>query len=208
MNQLGPRFEANRPATGPAVPRTGGPPLSLPDSRIPVLLLPVRLETRFGTGPGGPELWVRIYPDQISVDTHEPALTAEEQTAGSAYWGAIGNADTESQKAAWRTLVAQFGPQRAAWIRRATAPGAPPTTSRPSQWTRAAQAVAQPDHWVIAMYVNDKETHRVALPPIQDKPLNVGLTPHPDQSPANDGTPPTEIDAGMRWLVDFDEAVS
>ena len=52
----------------------------------PVLLLPVRLETRFIDGANGPELWVRIYPDQIAIDTHEPALTAAEQTAGEAYW--------------------------------------------------------------------------------------------------------------------------
>ncbi len=218
MNQLGQRFQANHPAA----PRTGGPAgmvqggnvqglLPLRDSRIPALLLPTRLEARFGTGPHGPELRLRFYPDQIAVDTHEPALTAEEQTAGSAYWGVIGNADTdatENQKAAWRTLAAQFGPQRAAWIRHATAPGAPSTTSRPSPWTRAPQAAALPKYWVVATYVNGKETRRVALPPIQDKPLNVGLTPHPDQSPANDGTPPTEIDAGMRWMVDFDEAVT
>ena len=38
----------------------------------PVLLLPVRLETRFL----GNDLWVRIYPDQVCVDSHEPSSTA------------------------------------------------------------------------------------------------------------------------------------
>ncbi len=74
----------------------------LPDN-IPFALLPVRLETRFniidnsnqpgtpgllrGT-PGKPaaaaqsELWVRIYPDDIAIITHEKTLTDQEVTGG------------------------------------------------------------------------------------------------------------------------------
>ena len=52
------------------------------DTRQPILLLPVRLETRFmrGEAANAPmELCVRIYPDDIHVDTHEPAFTTDEQ---------------------------------------------------------------------------------------------------------------------------------
>src|SRR5215212_773582 len=38
---------------------------------LPFLLLPVRIETRFMSVGRGKELWVRIFPDDIAVDTHE-----------------------------------------------------------------------------------------------------------------------------------------
>jgi hypothetical protein len=64
------------------------------------------------------ELWVRIYPDDIAVHTHETPLTREEADAGKAYWLEIWAAgdDADLKLAAWRAIVAAFGPQRSAWI--------------------------------------------------------------------------------------------
>ncbi len=51
------------------------------------MLLPVRLETRFFTlADGTTELRVRVFPDKIHLDSHEPDLTADEQTWGQHYW--------------------------------------------------------------------------------------------------------------------------
>src|SRR5207237_1036074 len=52
---------------------------------IALVLFPVRIETRFVTDGNGPQLLVRIYPDEIHIDTHETALTKEEVDAGMAY---------------------------------------------------------------------------------------------------------------------------
>src|SRR2546426_7299767 len=79
---------------------------------LPMVLVPVRLETRFGEGPQGPELWVRIYPDQIAVDTHEPELTDQESAAGIAYWNTLWASGTKApdiENDAWSSLATSFG---------------------------------------------------------------------------------------------------
>jgi hypothetical protein len=102
----------------------------------PFVLLPVRLETRFGSGrpsrdpappagaadhaaaQGSPQLWVRIYPDDCSIDTFEADLTATELTNVKRYWQAVWRAagDTGLEQAAWADLVAAHGSGRAGYL--------------------------------------------------------------------------------------------
>jgi hypothetical protein len=86
---------------------------------FPILLFPLRLETRFASDERGhPELWVRVYPDGCLVDTFEPSLTEQEVENGGAFWAAIWRAGGEEslERAAWRELVASHGSGRAGWI--------------------------------------------------------------------------------------------
>ena len=108
-------------------------------AETPLLLLPVRLETRFKTvadeAGTHDELWVRIYPDTCSVDTFEAVLSETEVASARRYWIATWAAGgIEAQhRAAWRDLVASHGAGRAAWIVREYAPaGAPPTKADPA----------------------------------------------------------------------------
>src|SRR5919201_126915 len=78
----------------------------------PVVLFPVRLETRFVDK----QLLVRIYPDQLAIETHEHDLTAEEVTAGRTFRKRFDNGDDKEKRGAWRDLARYFGPRRAAWI--------------------------------------------------------------------------------------------
>lgn len=94
------------------------------DDSLPCLLFPMRMETRFMTTANGRELWVRIYPDDIAVHTHEKALTRDEADAGVEYWTArtaAASIDDEAErerleKGAWRALANAYGGTRAAWI--------------------------------------------------------------------------------------------
>ncbi|MFD1687027.1 hypothetical protein [Halobellus litoreus] len=56
----------------------------------PVLLMPVRLETRFRTADEDEDtdgkLLVRTYPDDIHIDTHDRELTADEREWGLHFW--------------------------------------------------------------------------------------------------------------------------
>jgi hypothetical protein len=87
--------------------------------RYPILLLPLRLETRFGTGAEGqPQLWVRVYPDTCLVDSFEEALSTSEVDNARAFWAAIWRAggDEARERTAWRDLVAAHGSGRSGWI--------------------------------------------------------------------------------------------
>ncbi len=91
---------------------------------FPILLLPVRLETRFKsvTTPGDdvsrPQLWVRIYPDDCFIDTFEPTLSEAEIANAKLYWTGIWEAGgiEDQERGAWRGLVAGHGSGRAEWI--------------------------------------------------------------------------------------------
>ena len=90
---------------------------------IPILLFPVRMETKFRPDLSPPQLWVRIYPDDIAIETHEPLLTEQEYEGGCQYFRELWRAEKnpgedqpeDIRKAAWRALATEFGPQRAAW---------------------------------------------------------------------------------------------
>jgi hypothetical protein len=92
--------------------------LSHLSARSPFLLLPVRVETRFATVNEQHQLWVRIYPDDCSIDTFEPVLSASELANAKLYWEGIWAAGgiEAQQRGAWRSLVAAHGSARASWI--------------------------------------------------------------------------------------------
>lgn len=109
----------------------------------PVLLLPLRIETHWAIG----ELMVRIFPDEIAVDSHDERLTPIEQQSGARYWAGIGD-DTQTQQA-WEDLVRQVGATRAVWVARTTEPGQPPPATRGSGWDTAVSAGLLPDRFAV-----------------------------------------------------------
>ena len=207
--------------TGPA----RGRPLA---SGTPLLLLPARIETRFvDTADGSASLLLRVYPDTISISSFEPELTQGEIDAGQAYWDVVWRAgspppDPDAVRAPWRVLAGSYTPQRAAWIALQLTPsnlaqqpaaptpaGQPPSPApvypapptRASSYEQAPAAAALPSAWTVALTAGSA-TRQVTGSPITPG-LAVGLDPHDGTLP--DGLP---VDAGMRWLVDFDEAVA
>ena len=94
------------------------------DRKLPLALLPLRLEVRWWMPSTPPELRVRIFPDVVHADGHLPRLTATEHTLGQAYWRRCWRAGPAApgHDAAFAWLAGQTGAWRAAWVRRETAP--------------------------------------------------------------------------------------
>jgi hypothetical protein len=211
---------------------TTTPPPSLCPGDLPLVLLPVRLETRFFTLPSGvTELRVRVFPDKIHLDSHEPDVTPDEQTWGQHYWqqnwNAAGNAAATAD--AWRQLADRFGARRAAWIARvleptnvAQKPGpTTPTTTPPvfptivpadrnEAWRHPPQARLMPDRWIAVLHSAGNVALTVTGRDVR-RPLAVG--PDPQAPPPDAATEAAiasgqqlAIDAGMKWMTDFSEA--
>src|SRR5690606_6403643 len=86
------------------------------DGRIPVALLPVRIETRFDDDRKS--LQIRVFPDQIHLDAHEPELTDDERAAGEWYWQQRWPVldDAQAAQVAWQKLTERFRPGRARYV--------------------------------------------------------------------------------------------
>ena len=201
--------------------------LGLLDHAVPLVLFPVRLETRFQ--PAGPvasveELLLRVYPDDVHVDGHEPLLTEAEWDAGRAYWNRVGEDATsaEVERRAWEWLSGQLGPARARWVARQTEGEDADPGLRPSGWSRGARTSALPDQWIAALEWADAsgtptpQQEVVPFPhPVPD-PLPVGpsaldagegvLGEDALEALWNDASPSTLV-PGMRWMLDFEQAV-
>jgi len=88
------------------------------EADVPVLLLPMRLETRFSTMPGQSDqacLLVRVYPDDALVDTFEETLSTSEVANAKIFWCGWWKCqgDALKQRAYWRDLVSAQGKGRA-----------------------------------------------------------------------------------------------
>lgn len=170
------------------------------ETATPLLLWPVRLETRFAYADGQDRpnaLKIRVYPDDIHVDSHEPELTDQERTLGAQYWAwhTAAPDDAAQDRSAWGVLAARLGPYRAAWVVQATAPGAAAVGSRPGAWSRAARAGLLPERWVALAY-RGSGVRALAV----GKPIR-----HPLDLAPTTGEKGNQQD--IAWLTDFDKAL-
>jgi hypothetical protein len=225
----------------------------------PVLLLPIRIETRFmivkhvvrvepvksAGGTKGTtftaresqvlnqslpviedkkQLWIRIFPDDIHVHTHEPALTELELNAGIQFWTNVwshlgsesATGYVEAEIGLWRALISGRTTERAAWIARVTMPtnmgsagsGSPifPTTfdMKLSSWTEAPHTRVLPDSFVARLY--NGATWREVLGKGIPDPLQLNIDPNEPETSYDRTNGDLKLPATLRWLEDFKEA--
>jgi len=240
---------ARRAASAAKVDVAGGLKAALPagvgdevarlTADVPIVLLPVRLETRFARGHPDPRfagtLRLRIYPDGIFGETHEPLLSAEERDAGRDYWR---RAWTDAgERNAWTALAKAMAAPRAAWIVQVTAPAnldefpTEPASSpggtgpvfgdvplRPDNWTSRSEARLLPDRWLVLAYrrfpaQDANDVLQAQSGPI-DEPLALTLRLSSDgEEPGLDDADPLSddglaVDPEVMWSFDFDRALA
>jgi hypothetical protein len=168
----------------------------------PIALFPVRLETRFFPPLAPSTLRLRIFPDSIQSDTHEPELTDDEGKCGDAYWSSIANGVAPAE--AWRRVLLTYPAPRAAYLVKATNPAGVRPPGRASTWTRPAEARLLPDRWLVVGYRGGVEVVRATGKPIQE-PLT--LTISPLMGVSGDAAALAR-DPDLGWAADFATAVS
>lgn len=178
---------------------------------IPLVLMPVRLETRFGAQGAHITLKVRIYPDEIHVDDLARGLTDEEAAAAKNYWTSVW-ADPVPDTA-WPELVKAVGADRAEWVAHVSTPNnlaargtgvTPSFPQAPPRGPRNVVARALPDRFV-AVAVQGVQVSQAVGNPI---PPDLALSPIALEGDTLERPEETlAVPPGSEWLVDFDRAV-
>lgn len=168
------------------------------DTPFPIFLMPVKLETRFvnikyvsaGKLQLRKELWVRIFPDRVFLNSFNPNLSSEESKDLEKYVKQTLNrkkssANEIAQKEAWQFLVSKYGVYRASWLLQA--PDANQDNSSNDNLAFFYQWL--PDYFRLYLYSNGEKSEPIDLANLGDFRNRLQIFEEAD------------------WLTDFDRAV-
>ncbi len=174
---------------------------------IPVLMLPVRIETRFLPTKKPTSLKIRVFPDRIFMNEHETKLTKDEYKSGKKFWKDLAKFEgsdnyEENRKQAWGWLVSIMGTARAAYVAQKTEnKNIPSSQLREDNDYTVMTSKLLPDYWFVVGYKGSKrilETVSSAIDP--------DLCFSPNLQNAEEIPTDLSVDPAIKWMVDFDEA--
>lgn len=189
---------------------------------FPILLFPLRLETRFKTAGTARELWLRVFPDDCNINHKEEQLSESELRNAKSFWTEIWKADGDEtlEKGAWKSLVNSHGAGRAGWIVSHYKPLNPQpadlqfpddatVTTSPTSWTKAPKAIALPDRFVAIGY-NGSAKQIFLFDQNVSENLSVGPDPSlpADKQIKKDANGDLIVNEDLQWIVDFEKAVA
>lgn len=174
-----------------------------PVAPSPVLLMPVRLETKFVTLKNSAEdkethkyqLWLRIFPDEIFLNNFDPILSEDEIADKKRYAPklikkkVVQDIDDNDRKSIWNTLVKKYGVYRASWILHSSEKNQKDLSSHAQEYSPYYSWL--PDYFTIYLYTSGGQSHAY-----KKKLKNVE---NPDRLEVLGGN--------MNWLQDFSCAV-
>lgn len=203
------RFSGLRPGILAHLP--GSPPFEKQDPvealkhDVPLTLLPIRLETIFADR--GKRLKVRVYPDELHIDDHDPRVTADELAAGDAFWARLAAAgDDEAQIEAAKDWLAELlSERRAAYVAERTHPDA---KDRPTPHARAGErpALARclPRRWRFVGYARKADGTLEEVLRHEGADIPAALCMDPLRGDRTDEGAPAARSAA--WMFDFSQA--
>lgn len=181
---------------------------------VPLLLLPVRLETRFVKTGTLYVLLIRIYPDVVHVDSFERGLSEMEVKWGEHFWDQtkLAGVDQDKQLNAWAQLAQVFGPRRAAWIAKKTDPSEPEPIQADPTKPHTPCTTLLPDFWIASGTASYDKNGQPESRHFSVQGREVKYSDHSDciyvlprlDQPGNGQTLQDDPHAG--WLVDFEKA--
>ena len=181
-------------------PPSGSNDASLPNDH-PILLAPVRLETRFIRAPGAAatySLLIRLYPDPLTINSHNPELNRSEVALTRDYRSIVSDPDSVNtdKEAAWRELARKFGEPRARWLARKVGDYDGRDLADIPDHTRTDPAKARlPDYFVVRLYREGKMVNEVRGTTIPDE---LALPFNPSATSSDE-----VLRGGAAWVHDF-----
>ena len=176
----------------------------------PLLLLPIRVETRFDVP--GKRLKIRIYPDAIHHDGHWQRPSADELELAKQYWTSrLAATDANAKFEIDRWLCERVPERRAAWLARVSKPTldgqAKPVFPNLALRSESSPPVAQalPGHFAAVAWLDGARRFVAFGKPVKAKPALAPALGQPAWSNAPGVLP---VDADSAWLIDYDQALA
>ena len=180
-------------------------------SEVPLLLLPVRIETRYRLDADPPELRIRIFPDQVHIDADTAAPGAVEAELTREFWTHWdAAADEAGRQAAWRTFVRRVDPRRAGYLARLLRPTVTAKGKLVFPQVEVggkrppARPLLLPRQWVAVGY---SKTQQIFLQSSREVSPDLRTAPDPEAPPWEVPASGVTIDEGLAWMFDYDRAL-
>lgn len=177
-------------------------------------LLPVRLETKFfaADGAGQRRLMIRIFPDDIHVDTHNSVLSLEEQLIALTYRQRFdATSDQALHVALWHQFCALVGSSRASYLGKLTTTELQNASISSSGTWRTPYARCLPTQWVAFGYRNGVRVKMSLSQPVDDlatSGISGAFSVGPDFSLNVQSIPSDIADIMPAWMRDVGVAES
>lgn len=182
-------------------PSFEGSEFSRISTKVPLLMLPVRLETKLDLTKDAEQLRIRIFPDQLNVRTNDEALSEIEVKAGRHFWEQAKDAGRAVRKAALKQLIGTVGPRRAGHVIERTDPQfEPPKVPELSKAPPRPELAALPERWIAIGYTLAGLGFFAVSKPVKG-PLSTAVAGQDEAGPGD------AVSGDGKWMIDYATAL-